>query len=263
LDIFSSLLFELSSGDRLDILMLLSKNPLKLSHISNKLDFTVQETSRNVARLSEAKLIVKDIDGAFHLTPYGEEAMNLLSGFKFLFKNREYLTTHILGGMPKLFRAGLGILDSFEFVSDVMIVFHNIEIMISKADKFVWIITNQVLMSTIPDLVQAAERGVEFRLLMPKDFAPSEGLPELVNNPVFELASRAKKLESRFLEDVDIFLCLSESQVAALGFPNLEGKLDYIGFKAENEVSAEWAKALYNHYWSKATSQIPEQLTRK
>src|SRR3990172_4208526 len=180
--------------------MLLSKNPLKLSHISNKLDFTVQETSRNVARLSEAKLIVKDIDGAFHLTPYGEEAMNLLSGFKFLFKNREYLTTHILGGMPKLFRAGLGILDSFEFVSDVMIVFHNIEIMISKADKFVWIITNQVLMSTIPDLVQAAERGVEFRLLMPKDFAPSEGLPELVNNPVFELASRAKKLESRFLE---------------------------------------------------------------
>jgi predicted transcriptional regulator len=77
---FSSLLFELSSSDRLDILSLLKRTPLKLSHISKKLDFTVQETSRNITRLSEAKLIRKDVDGAFHLTPYGEEALNLLLG---------------------------------------------------------------------------------------------------------------------------------------------------------------------------------------
>ncbi|HJW65916.1 MAG TPA: transcriptional regulator, partial [Candidatus Bathyarchaeia archaeon] len=75
---YSSLLFELASVDRLDIMFLLKKTPLKLSHISNKLNFTVQETSRNMARLSEAELITKDVDGAFHLTPYGEEALNLL-----------------------------------------------------------------------------------------------------------------------------------------------------------------------------------------
>jgi predicted transcriptional regulator len=51
---FSSLLFELSSTDRLDILMLLKKTPMKLSHISSKLDFTVQETSRHITRLNEA-----------------------------------------------------------------------------------------------------------------------------------------------------------------------------------------------------------------
>ena len=87
---FSNLLFELSSTDRLDILFLLRKTPLKLSHISKKLDFTVQETSRNITRLSEAKMIRKEVDGAFYLTPYGEEALNLLSGFKFLFKNIFY-----------------------------------------------------------------------------------------------------------------------------------------------------------------------------
>ena len=100
LENWSSLLFELSSIDRLDILMLLKKNPLKLSHISNKLDFTVQETSRNVTRLSEAGLTRKDADGGFHLTPYGEEALNLLSGFKFLYKNREYFMTHTLSLFP-------------------------------------------------------------------------------------------------------------------------------------------------------------------
>ena len=260
---FNSLLFELSSIDRLDILLLLKRNPLKLSHISSKLSFTVQETSRNITRLSDAKLIVKDVDGTFHVTPYGDEALNLLSGFKFLFKNRDYLSAHVLSGLPPPFRAGLGILDSFELVNDVMVAFHNVENMIAEAEKFVWILTNQVLVSTLPYLTQAIERGAEFRLLMPKDFVPSEGLRELVDNPVFAKAARTKRLESRFLEKVDVFLCLSEKEVAALGFPNLEGKLDYTGFRAESEIAVEWSAALYNYYWNKGASQIPDQLLGK
>lgn len=257
---FSSLLFELSSVDRLNILMLLKKTPLKLSHISSKLDFTVQETSRNITRLSEAKLITKDVDGAFHLTPYGEEALNLLSGFKFLFKNKAYFLTHTLVEFPKQFRASLGVLDSFEFVNDVMVTFHNIENMIARAEEFVWILTNQVLASTIPNLVQALERGAEFRLLMPKDYSPSKEMREIVANPVFEKAFRNKKLGSKFLNKVDVFLCVSEKEVSVLAFPNVEGKLDYVGFRAETELGVEWAKMLYSYYWDKATSHVPDQL---
>jgi predicted transcriptional regulator len=263
LENFSSLLFELSSIDRLDILFLLKKTPLKLSHVSKKLDFTVQETSRNITRLSEAKMIEKDVDGLYHLTPYGEEALNLLSGFKVLFKNREYLTTHVLTELPARFRASLGVLESCEFVDDVMVAFHNIENMITKAEKFVWILTNQVLASTIPYLTKAVERGTEFRLLMPKDYMPSKDVRELVSNPAFEKASRAKKLESRFLDKIDVFLCLSEKEVAALAFPNSEKRLDYIGFKSKNESVVDWSKALYEHYWEKASSQVPDQLTRE
>ncbi len=259
---FNSLLFELSSIDRLDILFLLKETPLRLSHISSKLDFTVQATSRNITRLSDAKLIIKDVDGAFHLTSYGEEVLNLLSGFRFLFKNRKYLKNHTFTELPERFRASLGILDSCEFVNDVMVAFHNIENMIAKAEKFVWILTDQVLASTIPYLTQAIERGTEFKLLMPRDYLPSKDVRELVSTPVFERASRAKKLESRFLSKIDVFLCLSEKEVAALAFPNLNGRLDYLGFRADNESVVEWSKALYAHYWEKATSQIPDQLAR-
>ena len=258
---FSSLLFELSSTDRLDMLFLLKKSPLKLSHVSKKLDFTVQETSRNITRLSEAKMIRKDVDGLYHLTPYGEEALNLLSGFNFLFKNREYLTTHVLTELPARFRASLGVLDGCEFVNDVMVAFRNIENMITKAEKFVWILTNQVLASTIPYLTKAVERGTEFRLLMPKDYMPSKDVRELVSNPAFEKANRAKKLESRFLNKVDVFLCLSEKEVAALAFPNSEERLDYIGFKSKHEAVVDWSKALYGYYWEKASSQVPDQLS--
>jgi predicted transcriptional regulator len=258
---FSSLLFELSSTDRLDILFLLQKTPLKLSHVSKKLAFTVQETSRNITRLSEAEVIRKDGDGLYHLTPYGEEALNLLSGFHFLFKNREYFTTHVLTLLPERFRPSLGVLDDCEFVNDVMVAFHNIENMIAQADEFVWILTNQVLASTIPYLMQAVERGTQFRLIMPKDYMPSKDVRELVSNPVFERANRAKKLESRFIDTVDVFLCISEKEVAALAFPNLEGKLDYTGFKSRKETVVDWSKALYEYYWEKSTSQVPDQLT--
>jgi predicted transcriptional regulator len=260
LENISTLLFELSSTDRLDVLMLLKKTPLKLSHISSKLNFTVQETSRNVIRLSEAKLIRKEADGTFHLTPYGEEALNLLLGFRVLFKNRDYFMTHTLSQFPLQFRAGLGILDNFEFVSDVMVTFHNIEKMIAKAKEFVWILTNQVLASTIPCLMQEIERGGEFRLLMPVNYVPSKDVRELVANPIFTKAARSNKLEMKFLEKVDVCLCLSENEVSVLAFPNLEGRLDYAGFRAEGEMAVEWSKSLYTYYWNKSTSQIPDRL---
>ena len=260
---FNSLLFELSSSDRLDVLTLLKKTPLKLSHISSKLDFTVQETSRNMTRLSGAKLVKKDADGVFHLTPYGEEALNLLLGFKFIFKNRDYFIRHALSQFPPQFRAGLGILDSFQFVSELMVSFHNIEKMIAKAEKFVWILTNQVLVSTIPYLAQEIKRDGEFRLLMPKDYLPSKEMRDLVTNPVFAKAARTNKLEMKFLDRIDVCLCLSEKEVSLLSFPNLEDRLDYLGFRGEEEPAVEWAKLLYEYYWNRATSQIPDQLLGK
>ena len=263
LETFNSLLFELSSTDRLDILTLLKKTPMKLSHVSKKLDFTVQETSRNITRLSEAKLISKDVNGAFHLTPYGTEALNLLSGYKFLFKNREYLTAHILTELPAQFRASLAVLEGCELVNDVMVAFRNVENMIAEAEQVIWILTNQVLASTIPYLTQAVERETKFRLIMPKDYIPSNDVRELVSNPAFRKASRDKKLENRFLDEVNVFLCLSEKEVAALSFPNSEEKLDYIGFKSKTESVIDWTKALYTYYWEKATSKLPEQLTSK
>ena len=257
---FSSLLFELSSDDRLDILFLLQKTPLKLSHVSKKLDFTVQETSRNITRLSEAKLIRKDVNGLYYLTPYGEESLNLLSGFRFLFNSRDYFTTHTLDKMPEILRASLGVLNRSELVSDVMVSFHNIENMITKADEFVWILTDQVLASTIPYLIQAIERGTQFRLIMPRDYKPPADIRKLVDSPIFERASRSRKLENRFLEEIDVFLCLSEKEVAALAFPTLKGRFDYTGFKAKNTPVVEWSRTVFAYYWNKASTQVPEQL---
>jgi predicted transcriptional regulator len=260
MDNVCNLLFELSSTDRIDILLLLNKTPLKLSHVADKLNFTVQETSRNITRLSHAKLIAKDTEGSFHLTPFGEEALSLLSGFRFLSKNREYFLTHTVNALPKQFELSLGMLENSAAVNDVMLAFHNVEEMIATAQEFVWIITNQILASTVPYLTQALERGAEFKLIMPKDYNPSQSTRQIMTNPIFTKAIRANKMDMRLLERVDVFLCLSEKEVAALGFPTAEGKLDYNCFKAGKEPTVQWAKTLFEYYWGKASNQLPDKL---
>jgi predicted transcriptional regulator len=244
----------------MEIMLLLKKTPLKLSHISNKLSFTVQETSRNVARLNDAKLIFKDVEGVFHLSSYGEETLNQLSGLSFLLKYRDYFLTHSLNLLPKQFQSSIGMLEGCEFAGDVMVSFRRIEEMIAEAQDHVWILTNQVLASTIPYLTQAIERGAEFKLLMPSDFVPTKSVREIVSNPIFEKAVRARKLDCRFMAKVGAFLCISEKEVAALGFPNLKGKFDYTGFHGRNDSVIEWAKELFIHHWKDASYQIPDQL---
>jgi len=62
------LLFELSNEDRLNIMNLLMDEPLILSHISKRLGFSVQETSRNISRLTDTGLITRDAEGLYNVT---------------------------------------------------------------------------------------------------------------------------------------------------------------------------------------------------
>jgi len=52
-----NLLFGLSNECRLRILLKLQKGAMRLAHLSEKLDLTVQETSWHPSRLRNAKLI--------------------------------------------------------------------------------------------------------------------------------------------------------------------------------------------------------------
>jgi predicted transcriptional regulator len=68
-------------------------------------------------------------------------------------------------------------------------------------------------------------------------------------------------MDFRFIEQVDVFLCFSEKQIAALGFLNLDGKLDYASFKTQDSTTLEWAKELYTYYWNMSSEKIPDQLS--
>ena len=144
-----------------------------------------------------------------------------------------------------------------------MVAFHNVENTIQEVKQYVWILSDQVLVSTLPYLAEALERGAEFRLVLPQSIQPPKDIRERAQNPVFERAVRAKRMESRFLDKVDNLLCMSEKEVAALCFPNLEGRLDYRGFRAKDEQAHKWAEALFLCSWNRAAKNIPNQANRR
>ena len=50
-------LFELSNEIRHNILLLILKEPIRMTNIANKLELNTPEVSRNLSRMSESKLI--------------------------------------------------------------------------------------------------------------------------------------------------------------------------------------------------------------
>ena len=242
-------MFELSNEDRLRILLKLQERGMRLTHLSDELDLTAPETFRHLSRLSEAKLIVKGVDGSYSPTPYGEHATRLLSGFKFLSKHREYFTGHTTSQLPDEFVNRIGDLLNCSFTDEVMVAFHGTETIIQEAQEYVWILSSQILMSTLPLLEAAVKRGAKFRLILPEDLTPPPGfkpIPEIPN-----------LIERRTLKTVDAIIAMSEKR-ARVAFPTTDERMDHIGFGSADESSHKWCRDLFLHYWEQARPGEPE-----
>lgn len=251
---FCNLLFELSHEDRLLIFFQLQKDAMKLTHLSEKLDLKVQETSRHLSRLSDAKLISKDVEGFYHLTPYGEHVIKLLPGFEFLCKHSNYFTTHKAFHLPEPFVSRIGELEECTFTDDVMVAFHKVNTLIEEAKEYVWILSSQILMSTLSYLERAVKRGVKFMLILPDDLVPPPGFKPIPYIP--------NRIERRTLKRVDVVIVMSEKK-ARIAFPTADDKMDHIGFGSTGEMSHKWCKDLFEYYWEKAKIGVPQGYPKK
>ena len=247
-----SLLFELSNEDRLNILRELKKNPMKLSRVSEKFNFTVPETARNLTRLTEAALITKTADGYFHLTPIGEASLQMIPSFEFISKNKNYFKNHTISALPSEYITSIGVFRKSEFVKGVTETLFNAENMVREAKEFICISVDQILASSLSLFVDAIERGVELKKLMPRNANIPSRIFTMANDPAFDRAARAKMLESRYLDKLDFVLFMSEKEVAGISFENLEGAFDYGSFRTSNEAALKWTKSLFLHYWDRA-----------
>ena len=244
----SKLLFELSNENRLSIIVELEKGAMKLTALSRKLEFTVLETSRHLSRLSGASLVMKNVDGSYHITPLGNQTIAHLSGLEYLANHSGYFKTHTPSSLPREFASRIGDLVKCGFSDNVMQSFGTAESLIKAAEEYIWIASDYVLSSSLPLLEDAVGRGLEFRTILPENlllsaFTESHGPP---------FSSHGQEhMEHRTLKKVDTILVLSEKE-AVVTFPTIEGKMDYLGFWTTNELSHTWCKDLFRYYWETA-----------
>jgi predicted transcriptional regulator len=254
----SALLFELSNEDRLQILLTLNESPLKLSNLAQTLNFTVQETSRNVSRLNSKHLLQRERNGVFTLTPYGEQALLLLPGFEFLAHHPEYFTTHTLSRLPHAFVSRIGDLVQCTPIDDVMLAFHEAELMMQQSQEFLWLISDQHLVSSTPHLTHALQRGVRIRIILPIDLEYPPGYYELETAKELEqitpAAIRSGLYKERRVESVDTCMGIAENTSGRIFFPTLKGDFDYKGFTVTDDDAHTYCKDLFTYYWDQAAA---------
>jgi predicted transcriptional regulator len=247
-------MFELANEDRLRILILLQQKPMRLTQVSEKLELNMQETSRHLSRLCEAGLVAKDVEGLYRVEPVGREILTLLQGFEFLSKYRDYFNSHDLSALPISFRNRIGELKPCVLSNDVFTSVHFVENVVREAEEYLWMITDQILVSAKPLVDEAVKRRTtKFRLILAEDLIYPPGY---VPSPII-----AGRMEQKTLKTIDVAIVMSEKE-GQLAFRSKDGKMDFRTFTVTDPFSLNWCKELYEYYWQRALTGRPQTIQR-
>jgi len=247
------LFFELSNEDRMKILRELQGSSANITGLSRAIDISTQEVSRHVSRFLERDVVNRDSSGAYWLTPFGELVLNQIQGLSFASEHRDYFKDHVLSDLPTNFLCRIGELGGSDLVDDVMLVFHNVERIIDEAEEYIWRLTDRYNMMSLPRLEAATGRGVQFRLLQTKGFEYPPNWPG-----VGEVMSDARikgTMKVKLSDSANIFIAMSEKEVAVVAFPSANGRFDYLGFTSRDRRVHGWCAEVFQLYWERARFQ--------
>jgi len=247
------LLFELSSEERHGILLLLKERPMNVTQLARKLDLSTQETSRHVQRIVEAELAAKNPNGQYYISPFGNLLLSQLTGTKFIVKNRQYFTSHILDRIPEGSRASIGELSDSQLIDNVMVMVHSVEETLRGAEEYLLDINVPYIASAFPLIGEAFARGVRGQFLHTSDLKiPPSMLEERVrymDDRVMQRIRSSGLYQERVVDKADVVLYMSEKQVAIVSFPVEEQRFDYLGFASKDRKALAWCRDLFMHYW--------------
>lgn len=234
-------MFELSHPERLKILNMLKEKPMRLSHLSKKLDITTAEVSRHLDRLGNARLIERDSESSYNLTTFATITLTEVSNFDFLLKNVDYFLNHDLSQLPdhlhwfnSMAKGGFssGTLETSSAIKEASV----------NAKKYVYVMSDEMMRALVPIDCKKNDEGVVFKKIYPKDIQ----LPPEYENRIDE------SFEIKTLKEVPCGLKMND-KIAGVALRDLDGKVDYsMGIVGEDESFRSWVRAIFDYYWDLA-----------
>jgi predicted transcriptional regulator len=226
---------------------------MRITDIAREQGLNHPEIRRHLTRLRDIGLIERDVEGLYHLTPYGETSILLFKEFEFLSANSGYFETHSLSEVPARFVKQIGELDGSACLRNAMDFFRYTENLFKESKEQAWILVDQFPMNFLSTIVEAINRGVRLRVIEPRERVLNPDLDAMTSEEIQALSQtrRTPYVEQRMLEKVRVLLFLSESR-CVLAFPMLEGQHDFKGFTATHESALSWCRELFQHHWDEA-----------
>ena len=244
------------------------EKPMKLTHIANELDLTVQESSRQLSRLLDIDLVTKDSEGNYVLQPYGRHAFRLFPGYQFLTEHVDYFNKHTLMKLPDKFMGRVGELIECKPLTVLMSGIAKIKTMVEESEEYVLYMTDQNLVPASHYRVglEALDRGVQFRCIEQTGFQPPQDIMVNVEEAIiegFEAHRNNGNILDRNLDSVDLTMYMNEKEVALLAFPTKTGEFDYLGFSSTDPKIVEWCKDIHSYYWNLGVKRQEYYMTTK
>ena len=255
-DEFHDLLFELSNENRYGALIILREEPKRITDLTRLMNLTTTEVRRNVTRLSEAGLIQRDLEGYYHITPYGETALLFLLELDFLSSFKEYFKTHAPQQVPPMFLKQMGKLRESEKISSPVDFFRLTQNLLREADDHVWIMVDQFPVNLLTTIVETIERGVKIKIIEPRERVLEPDLDALTSeeNRAYNMTHSTPLYEQGMFDNIPMQLYVSESH-CVISFPNQDGKYDYTGITSFDESALDWCNDLFEHIWAQSVSR--------
>lgn len=240
---------------------------MNVTQLSKTLDVSKQESSRHLSRLNKTGLTWKDAEGRHHLTPFSKLILRQLDGLDFVLQHGSYFASHSTLHLPIEFILRISDLDRATFIDNLPVAIYKMEKTIREAEKHIYLIADHYYLETLSLCKEAFDRGVRIEVIEPKDWLIPAELKEAYPKHYELVLSEVRAsglLEERVLEQLDLYLCMSEKEVATVAFPCLDGKFDYLGFATTNRRAHKWCLDLFHHFWkdSLPRSQVIEELYR-
>ena len=250
----AELLFVLASTDRLQVLSYLrEKKEYRLSDIAQRLDSSMQEASKHVARLREQDLVEKNpANGYYSLTTLGKLVTKLLPSIEFLSDNKEYLLTHNISMLPEEFIERIGELKEHQCNAKAGLVFSFTHQVLREANEFVWLMSDHSLIDSdvVFDIERDRNRSLTWRIILPTgskiDWQNIRSYAKNVNT----------RIEIGLSHEIIAGMALNE-KVAGLLLPDLRGSLDFnSGFISSSLSFCKWCQDLFGYVWNGSEKTI-------
>jgi predicted transcriptional regulator len=230
---------ELSSENRLGILQTLDEKPMTFTSLIKEVDMNSTEASRQLSRLTEARLIEKKGDGRYYNTLFGKLVLSSVSDLNFISEKSGYFLEHDTACIPPDLLRQIDALSTGEIITGVYNILNIHEKLGDGIKSYMWYMSDDFPRHHLPYIEKKLEEGWDIRVILPKDLCSTSPLSE----------KNRKKIGVKVLDEIKISAIVSD-KFSMLELPGQDGKIDQnTAIFGYDDRCREWCKKLFQYYW--------------
>jgi len=242
---------ELASEQRLGILLKLLEEKSKISTVAKEMEATVPEVYRNFERLMKADLVMKDVDGYYHLTTYGKTICALVPSLRFVSQNRKYFKNHDFGDLPPKFIQRIGALAEGQYVKGFVKVLEQWKDIYKNSEEYIHNVLAEVpyTVDLIEPIVNKVKKGIKLNSILSESAIIPKERKKTLDKVGLNKLMETGRIERKMKKDVKVVVVLNEKEACVM-FPTIDGGADMSEmFYSNDPLFHEWCLDYFKYCW--------------